>query len=654
MSDWSSFDKDKEIADAWRDFLNESDVTDHEIELDEGLMDTLGGFASSAKGSLAAKFPDLSVKGALKGIAKGLAKAPGFIYQAITATLPEMTAEMRDTVQLYSAWGKPAASSIGRLTQRAIEAAAERMEIVSLGAMESAAAAEREALEHEDVLPSSSPLLAGLDDAAALFGSIFSGGEEEPEMAAEAKEAKLTLDDPAMMRRINEATKQMSKKMVANLEKMNITDPTELKKQEQVIAKHIAQLRAAAIHRGRYLLSKKLAVKHKQNVSAATKRMRKRDKLLSQLMAATTLEEYGEPYKQLAELLGTKSRWAAIVDKLNLGHGLDEVMGLLSDLPIEDPENYREKFREIAVESGAAETEPEKDSGIKFEDLVQLTNLAVQVVLKQVDRDDLVLALKGATQELQDLFLANVSSRAANDIREDMEIMGPVPSSRIRSAQSRILKAALKLVEDGSIYMPMGQEEEEEEVSEPETPEPEEEVPEEATEEPETEPEKVKMAEKPTNFQGDNVNYENIQRAFKETFPKGNFSEAMQAWADLMGPIFPDRYESDLAGVKEDYEQRKDTVQKALLGDGRGALRAKKLFYALAKAYTYTLQNIEINGKRWSELSPAERIKNITSFVAPQVMAIMIRNIVAAEDEEPKELNEQKILNHWKLLAGIK
>ena len=60
--------------------------------------------------------------------------------------------------------------------------------------------------------------------------------------------------------------------------------------------------------------------------------------------------------------------------------------------------------------------------------------MAIQVVLKQVDRDDMVLALKGASSQLQDLFLANVSSRAADDIREEMEIMGPVPRNRVRAA----------------------------------------------------------------------------------------------------------------------------------------------------------------------------------------------------------------------------
>jgi hypothetical protein len=93
-------------------------------------------------------------------------------------------------------------------------------------------------------------------------------------------------------------------------------------------------------------------------------------------------------------------------------------------------------------------------SGIKFDDLSSLTGLAVQSVLRQLDKDDLVLALKGATQDVEDLFLANVSSRAADDIREKMEIMGPVPRSRIRTAQERIVSAAVKLADSGTIYIP--------------------------------------------------------------------------------------------------------------------------------------------------------------------------------------------------------
>lgn len=119
-----------------------------------------------------------------------------------------------------------------------------------------------------------------------------------------------------------------------------------------------------------------------------------------------------------------------------------------------------------AILEGVSDEDPDLADSLRrrmivFEDLIQLTNMAIQVVLKQVDRDDMVLALKGASSQLQDLFLANVSSRAADDIREEMEIMGPVPRSRIRAAQERIVAAALTLAEEGSIYLPMGAEDEE-------------------------------------------------------------------------------------------------------------------------------------------------------------------------------------------------
>lgn len=99
---------------------------------------------------------------------------------------------------------------------------------------------------------------------------------------------------------------------------------------------------------------------------------------------------------------------------------------------------------------------------VLFSDLMALTNRGIQTLLKQVDRDDLILALKGGTPTEIDRFLDNVSSRAAEDIREEMEIMGPVPKSRIRGAQERIVATALKLAEEGAIYLSIGAEEDDE------------------------------------------------------------------------------------------------------------------------------------------------------------------------------------------------
>jgi flagellar motor switch protein FliG len=99
---------------------------------------------------------------------------------------------------------------------------------------------------------------------------------------------------------------------------------------------------------------------------------------------------------------------------------------------------------------------------VLFSDLMTLTNRGIQTLLKQVDRDDLILALKGGAPAEIERFLENVSSRAAEDIREEMEIMGPVPKSRIRGAQERIVATALKLAEEGAIYLSIGASEDDE------------------------------------------------------------------------------------------------------------------------------------------------------------------------------------------------
>jgi flagellar motor switch protein FliG len=91
-----------------------------------------------------------------------------------------------------------------------------------------------------------------------------------------------------------------------------------------------------------------------------------------------------------------------------------------------------------------------------FEDLSLLNNRAIQAVLKEVERDDLLMSLKGSSPELVELFLGNVSKRAAEDMREEIEIMGPQPRRRVRAAQERIVAAALKLADEGTIYLPMG------------------------------------------------------------------------------------------------------------------------------------------------------------------------------------------------------
>jgi flagellar motor switch protein FliG len=93
------------------------------------------------------------------------------------------------------------------------------------------------------------------------------------------------------------------------------------------------------------------------------------------------------------------------------------------------------------------------DKMFTFEDLLKLDNKSIQMVLKEVASDALVIALKGATPELRELILSNMSSRAAEGLREDLESRGPVRLSEVENQQKDILKIVRRLSDEGTIVM---------------------------------------------------------------------------------------------------------------------------------------------------------------------------------------------------------
>ncbi len=95
-----------------------------------------------------------------------------------------------------------------------------------------------------------------------------------------------------------------------------------------------------------------------------------------------------------------------------------------------------------------------------FDDLSKLDGQAVQQVLRNVDNSKLGLALKGAKDELKELFLGNMSERAAKILREDMENMGPVRVKDVEEAQAGIVIATKGLIDSGEITIAAGDEEE--------------------------------------------------------------------------------------------------------------------------------------------------------------------------------------------------
>ena len=95
-----------------------------------------------------------------------------------------------------------------------------------------------------------------------------------------------------------------------------------------------------------------------------------------------------------------------------------------------------------------------------FDDLSRLAGPAVQVLLRSVEKDKLTLAMKGASDKLRDLFYNNLSQRAGQMLREEIEALGPVKLREVDEAQAAIVAAAKDLAAQGQIELGESKEEE--------------------------------------------------------------------------------------------------------------------------------------------------------------------------------------------------
>jgi len=96
-----------------------------------------------------------------------------------------------------------------------------------------------------------------------------------------------------------------------------------------------------------------------------------------------------------------------------------------------------------------------------FEDLAKLDPGSIQTLLRNVEKDKLGLALKGATDGLRDVFFTNMSERAGKILRDDMEAMGPVRLKDVDEAQMRMVNVAKDLANKGEIMIATGSGEDE-------------------------------------------------------------------------------------------------------------------------------------------------------------------------------------------------
>ncbi len=113
---------------------------------------------------------------------------------------------------------------------------------------------------------------------------------------------------------------------------------------------------------------------------------------------------------------------------------------IMESLEIEDPELADEIRKKMFV----------------FEDILSLDDRSVQRVLREVDNNELAVALKGSNEEVQNLIFSNLSSRLATMIKEDMEFMGPVRMKDVEEAQQKIVNIIRKLEDSAEIIISRG------------------------------------------------------------------------------------------------------------------------------------------------------------------------------------------------------
>ncbi|MFW5999113.1 MAG: flagellar motor switch protein FliG [Halanaerobiaceae bacterium] len=154
--------------------------------------------------------------------------------------------------------------------------------------------------------------------------------------------------------------------------------------------------------------------------------------VLEQKLSAVVTNEY-------ASAGGVES----IVDILNqVDRGTEK--NILDQLDAEDPELAEEIRQRMFV----------------FEDIVLLSDRAIQLVLRQVDNQDVALALKTASEEVEEAIYNNMSDRAEEMLKEDLEYMGAVRLREVEDAQQRIVNIIRELEESGEIVIARGGESE--------------------------------------------------------------------------------------------------------------------------------------------------------------------------------------------------
>lgn len=186
--------------------------------------------------------------------------------------------------------------------------------------------------------------------------------------------------------------------------------------------------------------------------------------------AALVLSQFPfELQTDIAERLGTINRTSPSVIK-RIEKIMEEKLSSLFDNDTETVGGVKTlveilnsvgRSTERNIISNLEETQPELAEAIKinlfiFEDVVNLDKGSIQRILHEVSNEDLALALKGASEQVVSVIFSNMSKRAADLLKEDIQFMGPVRLSTVEEAQHKIVGIIRKLDEAGEIVIGRG------------------------------------------------------------------------------------------------------------------------------------------------------------------------------------------------------
>ncbi len=151
---------------------------------------------------------------------------------------------------------------------------------------------------------------------------------------------------------------------------------------------------------------------------------------------------------ELNEILEKQLRGGSGLQSSTIG-GVKTAANILNFMEGSVESQIMEQVKEVDEELGQSI----EDLMFVFDNLVDVDDRGIQTLLREVSTDNLVLALKGADEDIKEKIFKNMSTRAAEMLRDDLEAKGPVRVSEVEAAQKEILAIARRLADEGQISL---------------------------------------------------------------------------------------------------------------------------------------------------------------------------------------------------------